>query len=133
MFQGALPENARDLVQDPNDMRTRLLSTLNWRQADEEVGRRASEILAGLLAKRRQHVWPLLASEFGGGTALGSPARTLAIDWAFAAGRLQLRANLSDAPADLPPVEGEIFHRLGDIDGQTGESCSYGVLFAVAG
>ncbi|WKD44227.1 alpha-amylase family glycosyl hydrolase [Agrobacterium pusense] len=132
MFQGALPENARDLVQDPNDVRTRLLSTLNWRQADEEDGRRASEILAGLLAKRRQHVWPLLASEFGGGTALGSPARTLAIDWAFAAGRLQLRANLSDAPADLPPVEGEIFHRLGDINGQTGKSCSYSVLFAVA-
>lgn len=132
MFQGALPENARDLVQDPNDVRTRLLSTLNWRQADEEGGRRASEILAGLLAKRRQYVWPLLASEFGGGTALGSPARTLAIDWAFAAGRLQLRANLSDAPADLPPVEGEIFHRLGDIDGRTGKSCSYSVLFAVA-
>ncbi|MDP9730024.1 UNVERIFIED_ORG: maltooligosyltrehalose trehalohydrolase [Rhizobium sp. SORGH_AS260] len=132
MFQGALPGNARDLVQDPNDVRTRLLSTLNWRQADEEDGRRASEILSGLLAKRRQYVWPLLASEFGGGTALGSPARTLAIDWAFAAGRLQLRANLSDAPADLPPVEGEIFHRLGDIDGQTGNSCSYSVLFAVA-
>lgn len=58
MFQGALPGNARDLVQDPNDVRTRLLSTLNWRQADEEDGRRASEILAGLLANRRQYVWP---------------------------------------------------------------------------
>ncbi len=131
LFQGNLPPDAPSLVKDPNDPGTFALSTLDWRNAEKNEGKTASGKMAGLLSKRRQYVWPLLTSEFIQGEALDSPEKTLAVDWTFAAGCLQLRANLSDHADKLPAVKGEIFHRHSDSEASTELYHSHAALFAI--
>jgi malto-oligosyltrehalose trehalohydrolase len=128
-FQGELPPDASQMVMDPNDQHTMQLSTLKWTHAETTEGKQARADMAALLAKRRGHIWPLLCSHFEKGISLECEPRCLAIDWHFKAGRLEMRANLSENMCELPAVKGEILHRNGSISNTRYEG--YAAQFAI--
>ncbi|WCK05788.1 malto-oligosyltrehalose trehalohydrolase [Agrobacterium tumefaciens] len=129
MFQGKLSPNVLEMVRDPNDPCTMRLSTLNWQQAESSDGQLARARMTALLAKRRRHIWPLLYTQFEKGVSLDCEPQSLAIDWYFKTGRLEMRANLSADKCELPPVKGDILHRHGDIDNTRYEG--YAAQFAI--
>ncbi len=126
-FQGPLPPDAMKLANDPNAAKTMHLSTLDWDKADTDVGRRSMNRMSMLLSKRQRVIWPLLSSNFEKGEIVECPAQSLAVNWRFSTGILELRANLSGKKLDLPAATGHVFHQHGTISGirYDGFSCQF--------
>jgi len=118
---------ARELIPDPNLPDTFQRSRLDWRQADQEEGRRWLQLYQELLALRRQSIVPRLAGP-GGNRAWYSRIGDggLHVRWLLAGGgRLEVMVNFSgtdleDVTVDadallyaLPAVSGKSDHRTG--------------------
>lgn len=128
----AFGHNAEALghIPDPNAISTFETSRIDWNAPQSEEGAAWMHLYRDLLAKRRRHVVPLLGGR-AEGKVLSAEEGSVAIDWVFASGRLELRANLSAEPQDMPPVRGAVFHgAYVDGDGAEGELAPFAVLFA---
>jgi len=103
-------------IPDPNAPETFARSRIDWNRLATREGREKFDFLQELIAIRRKEIAPLLAGAAPhSGKALASGDRFLAVDWSLGGGRLQLRANFSDAAAALPAGEGRILWAdLGD-------------------
>jgi len=93
---------ARERIPDPSDPATFERSRLRWGELDDEPHRRWHARYRELLALRREHLVPRLASMAPGGsfTVAGS---VLQVEWTLGdRSRLRLAANLG--PAASPPI-----------------------------
>ena len=98
---------ARAMIPDPNAVGTYHASKLDWDRAASEEGQEWLDFTRGLLALRHAHVVPHLAGAQGGaGRVLLAEEGRIAVDWRLDGAVLALRANLSEAAADLPPAQG---------------------------
>ena len=83
-------------VPDPNAEATFAVSKIDWERADSGEARMEFEFLRDLLALRRRHVVPLLATATdSGGKVMSARDGLLHVEWSFPAGRLALIANFS--------------------------------------
>jgi malto-oligosyltrehalose trehalohydrolase len=128
---GGLPEGKSvEDVADPNAIETMENTRLDWQKADTQEGQGWRALYRDLIAIRKRSVIPLLVSApntLNAGAVLQAEGRLLAIDWQLGDRRLQLRANLGDTPAHLPPATGEMLYGP-----QTTQDMEpYAVLFAL--
>ncbi len=97
---------------DPNDRKTFEASKLDWAAAETEQGRAYRAFVGDLIEARRRFVWPLTAGATAmGGRIVEQRDGLIAVDWEFAEGKLELRANLTRSLSEVPAVEGRIVHR----------------------
>ena len=116
-FQGSLAEAVRkgrraefeeayarlgDAVPDPLDERTFASAKLDWSERDSERGRGRLGLVRELLTVRRRKVVPLLAQLAFDADATRVDERVVRAGWMHPEGRLELLANLSDAPVRAP-------------------------------
>jgi len=98
-------------IRPPNAPETFKVSKLNWQEAETDRARAARAHFQSLNEKRRRHLIPLLANVGGGvGHLLLAEEGRLAVDWQLGERRWQLRVNLTDVRAVLPPVHGQTIH-----------------------
>ncbi|PZX15955.1 maltooligosyl trehalose hydrolase [Palleronia aestuarii] len=113
-------------VPDPISPSTFEASKLDWSRVGTEDGRAVLDRVGRLLDLRRTHILPHLAATGGNcGRILRMENGAIAIDWHLgkdAAVILQLRANFSDEPVDLPAAEGELIHRVQDQEHGVGDT-----------
>jgi maltooligosyltrehalose trehalohydrolase len=110
-FSGFTSQSARDAIPDPNAASTFEASKIDWRKLDREPHRQHFQIISLLLALRRAHIVPLLdGRESTPARILSAEDGVLAIDWAFASGLLELRANLCDEVRPMPGLKGRTIH-----------------------
>ena len=109
---GSLPKDAtEDELPDPNKMNTFLASKLDWREPETTAGSRKLEMFRDLIAKRKQHIVPGLRGVQGlAGTIHQADDGLYAIDWQLDGLLLQMRANLTDRPAEMRAIKGDIVH-----------------------
>lgn len=128
---GGLPEGKSvEDVADPNALETMENTRLDWSKAETEEGQAWRALYRDLIAIRKRAIVPLLVAApntLSAGTVLTAEGRLLAIDWQLGDRRLQLRANLSDVAADLPPATGETLYGEHSTQGMEPHS----VLFAL--
>jgi malto-oligosyltrehalose trehalohydrolase len=130
---GALTSGAKlDDLPDPNDVQAFAGSRLDWKLADAPDGKRKLEMVRELLAKRRKHIVPGLR---GVGDCAGTlhrfEANVLSIDWQLNGFLLEMRANLTDEPADLHAIRGDIIHTYpANADIEDGKIGPMTVMFA---
>jgi maltooligosyltrehalose trehalohydrolase len=109
---GSLDEGANpDDLPDPNKRKTFSDSKLDWERPDTADGRRKLTLMRELIAKRKKHVVPgLKDSGELSGKIWQAENGLLAIDWQLDGFMLELRANLSEEPADMHAIRGEVIH-----------------------
>ncbi len=96
-------------IPDPNDIETFEASKLDWSRCETSQGAKTLDRLRSLLAIRQERIAPHLgAAGSHSGRVLSREEGALAVDWALDGMLLQLRANLSDDAAQLPPARGEV-------------------------
>ncbi|WP_373356605.1 malto-oligosyltrehalose trehalohydrolase [Pseudoroseicyclus sp. CXY001] len=99
-------------IPDPIAESTFRACKLDPERRDSAEGRAHQARLKTLLELRARHVVPRLAETAGGaGHLIKAEDGILAVDWRLGGATLQLRANLSDEPRDLPRTTGEEIHR----------------------
>jgi maltooligosyltrehalose trehalohydrolase len=128
---GDVPEDLNvNEIPDPLARRTFDCSKLDWKKAATESGLLTRQRIAGLIRMRREHIVPLLkVPEY---VVLHSgPAGVISIDWVFRDGCLQVRANLSDKPTEVPTVDNNIVWKQGALT-ETGAIQPLSVYIAVA-
>jgi maltooligosyltrehalose trehalohydrolase len=105
----------RDEIPDPIAPQTFADSKLVWNDREAPQHARCLDRYRGLLAVRRREIVPRLPAIVGAGryTLFGSGA--VAVEWTAGAATLCLTANLSDAPAALPPPAGRELWREGEV------------------
>ncbi len=109
-FAAFRKKEMRRTIPDPNDPATFAASRIDWNQAASHAGRDWLAFTRGLLNLRRIWVMPHLAGAKGhAGQVLMAEDGLVAVDWQLDGMRLQLRANLSNDSADLPPATGTCF------------------------
>lgn len=102
---------ALEHVPDPNAPSTFEASRLDWDRALGAEGQAALAETRDLLALRAARIVPHLAGTGPGcGTVLSHEDGVIAVDWALNGALLQLRANLSRRPRDLPPAGGILLY-----------------------
>src|SRR6185437_1429361 len=106
-------EEKRSRIPDPLAESTFLASKLDWSQADPDQ----AAFYRRLLALRRLHVAPLLASMEHGGRAETLGPEAVRVIWPAGAQSLILDANLSRAPTPFPMARGEPFFTLAETGG----------------
>ncbi|WP_304615751.1 malto-oligosyltrehalose trehalohydrolase [Paracoccus sp. (in: a-proteobacteria)] len=106
-------EATRDAIPDPNAPQTFEASRIDWNRAASPEGRDWLAFVRGLLDLRRDWVLPHLKGAPGrSGRVIRAEDGLIAVDWTLNGARLGLRANLSEAEADLPPGAGLCIHGL---------------------
>ncbi len=116
-------------IPDPNSLSTYEASRLDWTRRHSEDGRAWLHFYRDLLGKRQRYVVPFLKGGGGSGRILPADEGVIAVDWTFAAGRLQLRANLTAEPLPAPAVEEQRFMVLGEFTVESVLS-QFGVVLA---
>ncbi len=91
-----------DAVPDPLDERTFASARLDWAERDSDGGRCRLALVRELLAVRRRKVVPLLAEIAFDPDATRAEHSLVRAAWMHPDGRLELIANLSDAPVPRP-------------------------------
>ncbi|HEY0208058.1 malto-oligosyltrehalose trehalohydrolase [Acerihabitans sp.] len=95
-------------VPDPNAVSTFERSRLDWKKPGGEVGKEWLALTGGLLALRRKHIVPLLATAGGGaGRVVSTAPGFIAVTWTFPRGTLSMALNIGEAPRPLPDQPGE--------------------------
>ncbi|ETX14268.1 malto-oligosyltrehalose trehalohydrolase [Roseivivax halodurans JCM 10272] len=103
-------------VPDPIDRATFLASTLDRSRRETPEGRARLDLTRRLLQIRSERIVPLLGGARGhAGRVLLVRDGALAVDWQLGGAVLQLRANLSETPCDLPAPEGTEIHSIGGL------------------
>jgi maltooligosyltrehalose trehalohydrolase len=115
-FSAFADEEKRSRIPDPLAESTFLASKLDWSQADPDQ----AAFYRRLLALRRLHVAPLLASMEHGGRAETLGPEAVRVIWPAGAQSLILDANLSRAPTPFPMARGEPFFTLAETGGLFG-------------
>lgn len=101
----------RRAIPDPNALATFEASRIDWDHPDTAEGRAWLTFTRDLLALRRARILPHLKGAGGhGGQVVLAQDGLIAVDWHLEGATLSLRANLSDAAADLPDAAGECIH-----------------------
>jgi malto-oligosyltrehalose trehalohydrolase len=121
-------------VPDPNEQTTFAASRLDWTGAESPEGRDRLAFYRELIGLRRDHVVPLLDERATrAGRILACGPGGIAVDWVLAGARLQLRANLTEAPMAMPPVAGRRFYpqAASEPSLDIGTLPAWGVLFAL--
>ncbi|WP_413733620.1 malto-oligosyltrehalose trehalohydrolase [Sodalis sp. RH21] len=96
-------------VPDPNAGQTFERSKLDWTKPDSEAGKDWLALTRELLARRRQHVVPLLATAGGGaGKVVKTAEGFIAVTWTFPQGTLSIALNIGATPRPFPDQPGEI-------------------------
>jgi malto-oligosyltrehalose trehalohydrolase len=130
---GSLPSDAKlaDLP-DPNDTKAFTGSKLDWTLADTPNGRKKREMVRELLGKRKEHIVPGLRGTNGrAGVLHGFEGGVFSVDWQLNGFRLEMRANLTDSPADLHAFKGSIIHAYpANADMRNGKIGPMTVIFA---
>ena len=94
----------RNSIPDPNDRQTFLKSKLNWTNLGEPSHATWLDLYRTLLSIRQNKIVPHLKGKTESNCRSSENPRALSIDWTFPdSSQLQLRANLSDRPADAVP------------------------------
>ncbi|NDL61628.1 malto-oligosyltrehalose trehalohydrolase [Acerihabitans arboris] len=95
-------------VPDPNAEKTFAMSKLDWTKPDSRDGKNWLALTRALLALRRKHVVPLLATARGeAGRVVKTMAGFLAVTWTFPKGTLSIAVNIGEKPQPLPDLPGE--------------------------
>ena len=107
-FQGHAGHEGES-VPDPNAEKTFEMSKLDWRKPDSEEGKNWLALTRELLALRRKHIVPLLATA---GPYAGKVVRTakgfFAVAWSFPLGTLSIALNIGETSRPLPELPGEV-------------------------
>ncbi len=110
-FEAFADREDRAAIPDPNELATFENSKLDWNAAQAEPGMEWTRFYRQLLAIRHEHVVPLLDDAKGpNGRVLMADENAFAIDWQFDGGKLQMRANLGNAPRSLAGVDGTVVY-----------------------
>ena len=105
-FAAFADPRARATIPDPNDAATFAASVLHWEECEAPSGRRRLALVSRLLALRREHLLPHLASQRHGGHLVDSGERWFAVEWPLGDALVWcLRANLGAEPLE--------WHRVG--------------------
>ena len=105
----------RDRIPDPLAESTFTSAKLDWSAVDQSGPKSHIAHYTALLATRRQHIVPLLASITHGGSATQFGPGAVEAIWQLGEGRsLKLAANLSGVHVDFPPATGQPIWSEGD-------------------
>ncbi len=95
-------------VPDPNAESTFELSKLDWKKLESDEGKAWLTLTKTLLALRKQHIVPLLASAAGNsGTVVKTAQGFFAVCWTFPQGTLSIALNIDATTQPLPDQPGE--------------------------
>ncbi|MFU0504417.1 malto-oligosyltrehalose trehalohydrolase [Pseudaminobacter sp. NGMCC 1.201702] len=101
--------NAPERVPDPNAEATFEQSKIDWKALETENGHEWLAFTRKLLKLRRLHIVPLLGRASGNaGRILEAEEGIVAVDWNFAKGRLQMRANFTAEEKASPKFAGNL-------------------------
>jgi maltooligosyltrehalose trehalohydrolase len=100
-FAAFSSEERAATIPDPTDVGTFAASTLRWEERLRAPHARKLEEMRGLIALRRQHVEPLLKSEFRGANYRQHGDAGLDVHWRFAAGELRAFLQFDGAPRTI--------------------------------
>ena len=103
----------RHSIPDPNDKQSFLKSKLDWASLSVSLHSTWLSFYRNLLSMRHRVIVPHLKGKAEVICRSSGNHRVLSIDWTFADhARLELRANLADAPSEIsPPYSGTVFYR----------------------
>lgn len=95
-------------VPDPNAEQTFALSKLDWHKLDSREGKNWLALTRELLALRRKHIVPLLATARGNaGKVVKTTEGLLAVTWTFPQGTLSIALNIGQQSQPIPEQPGE--------------------------
>ena len=100
----------RDRIPDPLAESTFRSAKLDWEAMDQGL----LSLYRNLIAVRREHVVPLLASITRGGSAASLGREAVELRWQAGDRTLVLAANLSDRRVDVPPSSGRVLWSEGE-------------------
>jgi len=101
-------------IPDPVSADTAAMAKLDWDEFGRPERRQALDRFRQLVWLRREHVWPLTASRYGG-SETAEDGSCLAVRWRFADGTLVLVMNPSPAPGSIAFEAGDPIASTGDV------------------